>query len=379
MTPEKLVEQLLSPMADFAAAFDGLVAAGAAAIPALGAAIERGRGIPQLTAVLSSLELEDPVGALAPLVDDMFDVHDAGLRALGAHRDERALPVLLAALPADRFAAAEALGELGSAAAVAPLLGLVRAYVGDDGTRLPGADALRSSAHCLDLRLVLTVATALAKLGQPALAGVAVHLATLRDAQEHADANLVRAAAARALHYMVAPGVAGALRSAALDADLDTARGALLGTLLLGRPDEAETWLAIVASRSDAAPIAAWCLERWTGEEVPSDEAGGYAWPEVQRWWASISHRFRDRVCYRSGAPIDVARLVDELARDPLTLRAELKIRTGARPLQVMLAGNPVSAGEHAAMRTWWQAHESEFPPGKLHRWGRTFEPSAVD
>ena len=34
---------------------------------------------------------------------------------------------------------------------------------------------------------------------------------------------------------------------------------------------------------------------------------------------------------------------------------------------------------EHAAMRSWWKVNSSKFPAGKLHRWGRTFEPNAVD
>jgi hypothetical protein len=379
MNPEQLVAQLLSPAEDVAAAFDGLVAAGASAVPALSAALDRGRGVPQLTAVLCSLELEDPVAALAPLVDGFDDAHDAALRALGAHRDPRALTALLEALPVDRFAAAEALGELGSAQAIEPLRALVARHVGDDGAQLPPSEWLRTSARCLDLRLVLTVATALAKLGAPVLAGVSIHLATLRDDQEHAEANLVRAAAAQSLHHTVAPGVAAALRSAALDPDEDTARAALAGTLYLGRPEEVETWLAIISAGGATARRAAWCLERWSGETVPCEDDGRYAWPAVQRWWAAMSRRFSDRVCYRSGEPVQIGRLVDELPGDPLLLRAELHVRTGARPVQPLLTGHPVSAGEHAAVRAWWSANSARFPPGKLHRWGRTFEPSAVD
>lgn len=379
MTPAQLVAQLLTPMADVAAAFDGLVAAGASAIPALAAALGRGRAVPHLTAVLCSLRLEDPVAALAPMLDDFDEVHDAALRALGAHRDPRALPLLVGALPIDRFIASEALGELGDPGAEGPLIELVRDLVGEDGSRLPPADWLRSPARCLDLRLVLTVATALAKLGRPALAGVAIHLATLRDDQEHAEARLVRAAAARALHHLVAPGVARALRGAAIDPDEDTARAALVGTLYLGRPDEVETWLAVIAAGGAMARRAAWCLEEWSGETIPRRDDGSHEWATVQRWWAAASRRFGDRVCYRLGEPVQVGRLVDELPNEPLLLRAELHVRTGAPPVQPMLMGNPVSAGEHAAVRAWWSHSAARFPPGKLHRWGRTFEPGAVD
>jgi len=179
--------------------------------------------------------------------------------------------------------------------------------------------------------------------------------------------------------YTVAPGVARALRDAALDPDTDTAQAALLGTLYLGRPDEVETWLAIVSSGTATARLAAWCLECWSGEPVPHAGGGTYEWPRVRRWWAETSRRFGDRVCYRSGAPVEIARLVEELAQDPLTLRADLNVRTGARPVQRLLTGNPVSIGEQAAMRSWWKVNSSKFPAGKLHRWGRTFEPNAVD
>jgi ferredoxin len=212
MNIEQLVAQFLSPLGDFEAAFDDIVAAGRRAIPALVSAIERGRGIPQLTAALSALELDDPVGALEPLLDGTDAVRDAGLLALGAHRDPRALPVIVEALPLARFVAAESLGDLGSADAVAPLLELVTKHVGAaDGVRLPGVDWLRSPVRCRDLRLVLTVATALAKLGQPMLDEVVIHLATLRGSREHPDASAVRAHAVRSLYYIATPGVAHAI------------------------------------------------------------------------------------------------------------------------------------------------------------------------
>jgi hypothetical protein len=84
-------------------------------------------------------------------------------------------------------------------------------------------------------------------------------------------------------------------------------------------------------------------------------------------------------VCYRFGVPVNILQLIHELPRDPENLREELSIRTGAHAVHPLLFGNPVSSRERAEIESWWIANASRFAPGKLHRWGRTFEPSAVD
>jgi hypothetical protein len=185
--------------------------------------------------------------------------------------------------------------------------------------------------------------------------------------------------AVRSLYYIATPGVAEALRSAAKDPDKETARAALVGMMYLGRSAEAREWLSLLLSGSVTAKHAAWCLECWAGEALPIEDDGTYAQREVDRWKAETMPLFRDGVCYRFGAPVDIERLIEDLAHDPLTLRAELKVRTGTVPLQPLLAGYPVTNGELAAVRAWWKANSSKFPAGTLHRWGRTFEPTAVD
>lgn len=382
MTPEHLLAQLLSPNGNFAEAFDNLIGLGESAIPAIVAAIERHRGIPELTAVLSALVLPDPVGALAALIensDELSEVRDPAIVALGAHHDPRAFPVLAALLPTDRFAAAEALGELGDSRATEPLLALVSRYVGNEGTVPPDDEHLRSSGGCLDLRVVLAVAVALAKLGSTRLAATAVHLATVRVDREHPEADLVRAAAVRSLYYFAAPGVAAALHSATGDRNEDTARAALLGALYLGRPDEARLLISIVRRGGAMARYAAWCLEQWSGQPLECDRDGMYQPGRLASWWRELSDRCTDRVCYRFGMPVNILQLIDELPRDPENLREELSIRTGAYAVHPLLSGNPVSPRERAEIKSWWMANASRFSPGKLHRWGRTFEPSAVD
>jgi hypothetical protein len=34
---------------------------------------------------------------------------------------------------------------------------------------------------------------------------------------------------------------------------------------------------------------------------------------------------------------------------------------------------------ETHAIDAWWAAHEPDFVPGKLHRWGRSYDPAACD
>jgi len=40
---------------------------------------------------------------------------------------------------------------------------------------------------------------------------------------------------------------------------------------------------------------------------------------------------------------------------------------------------SPAPTAEITALDTWWHEHAGEYPFGKLHRWGRTYEPDACD
>ena len=377
MTPHKMIEQLLTDEGmDSSVAIDGILALGAEAIAALVAALKEGRGVPQLTALLSALPLTDPVRDLAPLLADGDEVRNAALRALGDSGDPGALPILVAALPTSRFVASEALGNLGRTEARVPLLGLVAEYVGSDGSMLPTGDLLTWEYSCMDLRVVAKVAAAMAKLGDETLAPVAIRLATLRHPGEIEDANLVRAAAAAALRYVTAPGVASALHAAALDRDADAARAALLGTLYLGRPDEVEVWLKRIAKGGVVGREALSCLESWSGSTFAGDRP--VRGEDVRRWWLAEAGRYPPGTCFRSGRPTDIGELVRRLTQEGEDLRFELRIRTGAACFHDGLSGYPPSPREITAIDDWWQSHAGDFPLGKLHRWGRSFDPTVV-
>jgi len=57
--------------------------------------------------------------------------------------------------------------------------------------------------------------------------------------------------------------------------------------------------------------------------------------------------------------------------------RAELRQMLGLPFLESTLSLAPAS--EIAMLDAWWHDHAGEFPFGKLHRWGRTYEPDACD
>lgn len=379
MSIRSSIERLLNDEGDFALHFDRVLSAGEAALPALAEVARRGRGIPKLTAVLSALPLEDPVGALLPWLeirDPLSKERSMALQALGARGEHGVVKTLIDALPTDEVAAPEALGNLGCPEAVDALLAHVRTYLGNN--TVIERSLLQDEDYCLEFRLALIGITALAKLGSNQLAAVPIQLATLRDEAESSRACLVRVQAVDCLRYVTAPGVAQALRSASTDRDEDTARAALRGMLFLGRKTEAEAWLEAVERGGPTAENALWCLERWAGQSWSRACNHRALAGEVRRWWRNSSHKFIEGVVYHGGAPVDLARLVRQLPEDPYDLRLDLKVRTGATPVLELLMGEPVPMSERVAVEAWWEGNVARFPAGKLHRWGRTFEPNAV-
>ncbi|MEZ4364220.1 MAG: hypothetical protein R3B48_28860 [Kofleriaceae bacterium] len=379
MSIHSSLQALLTGEGDFVLLFDQVRSHGEAALPALAEAARQGRAIPQLTALLSALQLEDPVRALQPWLDcddPLSDERSMALQALGARGDPRATKTLIDALPTDVIAAADALGDLGAPEAIGPLLEHARGYLGDRSP-LEGSQ-LQDDDLCRELRIALTAITALAKLGSFQLAAVPIQLATLRDDEESGGAALVRQRAVDCLRYVAAPGVAQALRDAAMDPDEDTARAALRGMLLVGRKAEAVAWIEEIERGGPVAENALWCLERWAGVSLPHTRDRRAQARKARTWWHSVEGSFREDVVYHGGEPIDLAKLVRQLPDDPYDLRLDLKVRTGAPPILESLMGEPVPRSERAGVEGWWKANSERFPLGKLHLWGRTFEPEVV-
>ena len=244
--------------------------------------------------------------------------------------------------------------------------------------KLPEADALGDKYTVRSLRFAVAAIVAMAKLGDASLAPIVFHLATLADPKD-ADAGAdLRVFAATALSYVTAPGVAGAVKETLSDRNSEVIEAGLRSALYLGRIQEGDAIMEVIRRGGKVAEIATWYLEAWSGEH-PTGTDKRVTKTELDKWWSGVGAKFSPGVCYRSGKPIDLKSLVAKVADDPLHLRDELRIHTGAACFHERLRGNPVSKPERAEVTAWWKAHSSDFPPGKLFRWGRTFEPSAVD
>ena len=108
------------------AAYDIVVAAGAAAIPAIVELLEADRDTITMTALLEMLKLPDPVAALEPLLASPDDpVAEAAMAALARLDDARVSKLILANVDRMRRDAVDALGDHGDPAGLATLRALV--------------------------------------------------------------------------------------------------------------------------------------------------------------------------------------------------------------------------------------------------------------
>jgi HEAT repeat protein len=372
-----------------AKAIDELALVGEPALPKLVEALATGVAVPLWTAVLIALRMQGKAAALTRYVDHPDrTVRAAIIRALGRSGDVEAVEPLIALLRAGepvRILAA-ALGDLGDARALAPLREVAAALVGQPME--PAGVSARTKRAAVDarssrLREVVGIAESLAKLGDMLLAPAVIELVGFgRDQPGSDEAANVRRVAARALTVLVAPGVSDALHRACRDVACDVWIEALGATALLGRVAEMRQWLAMLADQT-LDEVRRWnllaCLHDSCGD-APDVEDRLPTASELDRWWADVAPRFESGVCYRAGQPTTPGLLLVRMMDDNVGLaRRELRAMTGLPGIQEMLGGVPVTPAERAAMTSWWVARQQELPAGKLHRWGRTYEPNAVD
>lgn len=360
------------------AAYEAVLAAGPAALPAILKTLAARRAVPAMTSLLSMLDL--PIETLAPLLPSMEgSVAPAALAALARIDDPRVLPMILERLP--RRNAYVALGDHGDPKGLDALRKVAAPIVGKKGEKLPKGTAWLKNfdEEVGDLDLVLIAAVAMAKLGDQSLAPVVIQLATRVD-PDNPDAGAdLRSSATIALSYFAAPGVAAAVRKTLSDPNADVVAEGLRTSLYIGRMAEAEGIMEVVRGDGEQAGIAIWYLEAWAGTRPGTRRDKRPSPAELDKWWAGVKSKLSANVCYRFGKPIDLAALVANLVEDPLHIRDQLRIHTGAACFLDELGGDPVTKHEKAEVAAWWKAHAAEYPAGKLFRWGRTFEPDSVD
>ncbi len=362
------------------AGYEAVLASGPAALPAILKTLGARRAVPAMTALLSMIELPDPVETLGPLVTRMDgSVGAAALAMLARLRDPRVLPLIVERFP--RRNAYQALGDHGDPKQVGVLRKVAMPIVGKTGEKLPkGIAWLKCFEDEIgDLDLALIVAVAMAKLGDQSLAPLVCQLATSVDHDDPDAGADLRSSAAIALSYFAAPGVAAAVRQTLRDPKAEVVEEGLRTSLYIGRVKEAESFMEVIRANGEQAGIAIWYLEAWAGSRPGARRDKRVSEAELDKWWAGAKAKFSADVCYRSGKPIDLGNLSAKLAEDPLHVRDQLRIHTGAACFREDLGGDPVTKLEKSEVSAWWKEHAGEFPPGKLHRWGRTFEPGAVD
>lgn len=313
-----------------AQAADALVALGGEGGVAVIAAIESDEGHTRspLIDVLLAMEDRQLVPQLCELIESPHvDLSIAAFQLLGQLGDERAVPPLVRALNDDIAAssvylAARALGHLGCAEAVEPLLQTATEHLGDWAD--PGAAVDRLLAEvardwCVDPLMVLPdVATALARLGRQDLGDVMVRLTAFDpsiDLDDLDDIHIARHWATQALCHVTAPGTISALQKAAREGDPETRQAALEALFYLGLPESVGTLLNYLDDESHAVGHSAmvW-FNRITGQSYEPGETS----PESPRlWWKKQASRFGAGVCHRRGAPITVQAIVEEMAEQP--------------------------------------------------------------
>jgi len=349
---------------------------GARAIPELVERIVAHRGGYDAAALLPALIADDPINMLASLlVHPDVAVRDAAVCSLATTGDPRAIPYIVEDGKRNAQLAIRALGDLGVADGASAVRELAFGELGDTSDPAVIAKIRAHADESGDIFPLLTVcatAASLAKLADFSMCSTARALATF-DNKQIPEASLVRIAAVAALDVMVGPGIAPVLEQCCRDRDGEVAEDAMRAELHLGRIRAVDHWLEIF-ERDDGRvnPAAHFAVKELTGSRPPEGAE------EARAWWAKRVKRYDPNVCYRFGIPAQPSRLVRQ-ARQPgsKVVRQELQQILGLPFLEASLWQPPTA--EIAALDAWWHEHAGDFPFGKLHRWGRTYEPDACD
>jgi hypothetical protein len=222
---------------------------------------------------------------------------------------------------------------------------------------------------------VVRGAMALAKLGDFSLVNLLRGLARFTvDEDDTICAFMVRIAAIRALDVSVGAGIATTLEQCYDDpGEDDVVWWALDAMLHLGRVAAVDRWIELLPSdRPGVQHRAASCIERLLGEKPP------YVRAEAESWWNKRRPRFDPALCYYAGKPATPGSLVRSArGRHAKKTREQLRQMTGLAFITPLLV--PPAIPETEAIDAWWSTHTHAFVPGKLHRWGRSYAPSACD
>jgi HEAT repeat protein len=205
-------------------------------------------------------------------------------------------------LPTPKELAATALGNLRSSESI-PVL----------------AAQMNKAAKAKEHSLAIACAEALARLGDQQGFPVIVKCSQLKSKPE------VRTLAAQALCYVNAAGMFSLMQEAIKDKYYEVRRAAVEAVYYLGTVDAAELLVKAITDRDEiAANNATVYLQRISGEKFEEPR-------EIQQWWKTSRKRFKPRVGYRLGVPIQLSVFAD-MIKDPLAkfdIVREFSIYTG--------------------------------------------------
>jgi len=339
----------------------------------------------RLNDVLLKISAPEIVPLLANSLDATnIDLSITAFEILGHSGDERALSPLVERLisaestSSHRRQSAHALGELSDQRGVEPLLSLASNILHGQNDLDAALDRLLSEAeqefNVDHLRLIIAVATGLAKLGNHLLAPVVVGITSFNPEEsqlsELDDMQLVRAEAAQALCHTVGRGMLPALHSAVCEGNTETRDAALEALFYLGLPESIEILLSRIDDSSDqVANNALVWFNRLTGTDFePFDDDPS----AIRAWWNDHCSEYQSGVCYRLGKPLSVENVIEQL-------RVPNSTRDIVRELYIITSkdlgrDNRCSIQNEELFvlgQRWWNSQpEGRFSSGKLYKYG---------
>jgi HEAT repeat protein len=353
----------------------------------LARAIERLRGHEAVTALLSLLD------------DPDFRIRSAATTALGFSGDARALMPLMLQLKTGRYSAREdaaaALGNLKLPVAIPALEHtLIEILEAPDQpqavTRLAAAEKARTPEDWMSqvgfqLRLVVAVVSALAKLGSQRYAPLVVNLMGFHFKEDRSSsyAARVREEAIYASPSLATPGLLAALQAARRrePSGDDVIDYSLLAAFFyLGLRESVDEFIACFAEGYPEGRAAAESLGRIAGlvGETPPDNLS-----DLKSWWQERRENFAPNVCYRWGQPLNVVVLAEHLPGTlPVQTRMlldEMTLITGER-FDPDFSLPPEAQSEQRVLKAkgWAAQYGDGFVPGSLYKFGHRQDIAAL-
>jgi HEAT repeat protein len=386
---EILVQQAKKKGRNAEIAAEKLVARGVSSISHIIAAVRSSSDIEawQLSKVLFQIRDPDIVPIYVDLINDKnLNLVLPAIRVLGWSRDSRALLPLTTYL-ADiekgstrRSLAVDALGELGYGEAISSLI-QAKNKILEDSTiaALIKGEPLQDDQDIdeSDLSLLLSLAVALAKLGDHSMTPVVLALTHYRSADVYSDDQIVRTKAADALKYVVAPGLWRAMVDALQDEDYEVRMKVTDAMFYLGAKEVIEKLIAKTDDEnSHVRENALIRISDLTGVSIDRDTNR----VNLEKWWRNEEQRFSTGVCYRMGKPIRLAEIIELLAtpRWRRQITQELQVVTG-NDFGFSAYVSPKFQGEVLERaRKWWVREGGKYEEGQLFKYGHKQDITSV-